>query len=134
MYFNCKGFAAAALLVSVNVGAQSALSSNIEMIAQPNKCVALTQGRRCYAQVSVSWTSSTVDNICLVDLDNNIELYCWRAKNEGEYLYEMASSTDISLALFRKVETSRTTQLAKTTLKVSWLYEGTTRKRRWRLF
>lgn len=137
MYFNSKGFAAAVLFVSMSTQAQQATESDVEMIAQPNKCVALTQGRRCYAQVSISWTSNSENDVCLVDLDKQLELYCWRSKTQGRYLYEMASSTDINLALVRKTDailSSQNPQLASTTLKVSWLYEGNTRKRRWRLF
>lgn len=137
MYFNRNGFALIALWI---LGAKAALAQQnqaveIEMIAQPNNCVALTQGRRCYAQVNVTWTATTQVNVCLVDVENQVNLQCWRSQNQGQFVYELASATDVKLGLQTKInETSRPALVANTTIKVSWLYEGNNRKRRWRLF
>lgn len=144
MYFNCKRIAVScALLIAPIIGhAQQqpsdtfANSQDMEMIVQPNKCVALTQGRRCYAQVNITWQAKQLSSVCLIEIGSLKKLNCWVEQFQGQYTYEMESAEDITLSLVptSAIPSERETVLVSTTIEVSWLYEGSARKRRWRLF
>lgn len=151
MYFSCKRIAViVALTTFARIGSTQAISGegissivhaevpkqSMEMIVQPNKCVALTQGRRCYAKVNITWRSEASKTVCLVEAKSLVRLNCWEKQQHGQYIYEMESAEDVTLSLVPSeiVEIENQVVIASTTIKVSWLYEGSARKRRWRLF
>lgn len=144
MYFNCKRIAVVVGLFAFiksgdaqeQLGKESMPINDIEMIVQPNKCVALTQGRRCYAQVNITWQSEIPTTVCLIESNTSLKLNCWEQKRQGQFTYEMASAEDVTLSLMPLDSSPAEEPLVITsaTIEVSWLYEGSARKRRWRLF
>ncbi|WJG09804.1 DUF3019 domain-containing protein [Aliiglaciecola sp. LCG003] len=139
MYSNCKGIAVACLMILFHQGlyAQTLGDAQVKMVAQPNQCVALTQGRVCYAQVRINWTANASQSLCLADSQSSRILQCWKGQVKGEFIYEMESKEDVLLHLVvppQETSNGKPEPLARTVIKVSWLYESNARKRRWRLF
>jgi len=146
MFFNCNGIAVTLVLLIVSCWTKAAHANeqneNVvfqpELIAQPNKCVALNEGRACFALVNVTWQSNEPGNICLFDSLNAKPLFCWNHASKGQYWYNMEASEDVTLKLTllqnTKTRVDSELSLAQTTIKVSWLYKTNSRKRRWRLF
>ena len=146
MYFNCNGIAVTLVILLFSGWAKSTFAqqqSDIgeiqsELIAQPNKCVAINQGRACFAKVNVSWTLDRPANIWLVDSLKSRPLFCWQNVLSGRYLYNMEADKDVQLRLVVVEKAAKQAlsdmAIAQTTIKVSWLYKTNSRKRRWRLF
>lgn len=146
MFFNCNGTAVTLILLIASCWTKAVYANEQnkslvlqpELIAQPNKCVALNEGRACFAKVNVTWHLDHPANICLLDSVKSEPLFCWRNATRGQYLYNMEASKDIKLSLILLKESNLkvqpNTSLAHTTINVSWLYKSNSRKRRWRLF
>lgn len=121
-------------LCSFSAVAQSEKVIQLGLNAQPNKCVALNQGRECFAKMLINWRLEQTNNYCLSIkyLNRQVEtIKCWQQNSMGQLEYEFQSSSDAQLFLTRSTDNK---MLASATIQVSWLYKATTRKRRWRLF
>lgn len=102
--------------------------------AQPNKCVALNQGRECFAKMMINWRMENTSDYCLVIKyfdGKRDELKCWQQKRFGQMAYEFQSVGDAQFLLTRSVDNKT---VASTDIQISWLYKASARKRRWRLF
>lgn len=137
MYFNCKGVAAfiIVLLGWVSSGqAQVVPSDRQPLVSQPTKCVALTQGRECFAQIVLTWKAAKDSDYCLVremqDL-RRIPLQCWEASASGKFVFDMQATQDVVILLLEK---DGKEAIGRSVVQVSWLYQSNSRKRRWRLF
>ncbi|MDU0353631.1 DUF3019 domain-containing protein [Paraglaciecola aquimarina] len=120
--------------VSLSSNAQQELIGESSLLVQPNKCVALNQGRDCFAKIMVSWRQSTENDYCLfvkVVERPPLLIKCWDSVNQAQWEYEFQSAMDGHFILMEK---SSDKVLASATIQVSWLYKANTRKRRWRLF
>lgn len=121
-------------LSSFTTFAQSRNTMQVGLHAQPNKCVALNQGRECFANVLIDWQLESVDDYCLLikHLDGKLtELKCWEQTSRGQLSFEFQSTRDLQLLLTRSADNET---VAAESIQVSWLYQASTRKRRWRLF
>lgn len=101
---------------------------------QPNKCVALTQGRQCFTKVTLRWRMKSAGDYCLLletAAGDNPPLQCWLSAKQGEFLYDMQADEDIIFVLRQK---NQNKALIRSVVQVSWLYKSNSRKRRWRLF
>lgn len=126
------------LLLLVGFSAQSYAQQNAgqsEVLqVQPNKCVALNQGRDCFTNVTIRWQLHEKLDYCLFlqSLDEAPRLIkCWQGLNQGQWQHEFQSDKNAQFILMEK---TGSTVLASASVQVSWLYKANARKRRWRLF
>ncbi|QTL34175.1 MULTISPECIES: DUF3019 domain-containing protein [Pseudoalteromonas] len=98
----------------------------------PNKCVALHEGRTCYADVTFSISAPQVGDYCIRDSNSKKILQCWANVSHFEYLLAFGSAQSVSYELISK---SKRDVLAVTTINVNWVHKVRNKKRRWqRLF
>lgn len=110
---------------------QSTSASEINFTAKPANCVALHQGRKCYARVTLQWQVPQQGNFCIYQKVSNKVIQCWENSNGNQIQFEFESSVKLEYQLVA-IEKNRV--LAETAIDVSWVHKATPRKRRWRLF
>ena len=121
-------------LYSFSITAQSKKLIQLGLHAQPNKCVALNQGRECFANILIKWQLENVNDYCLLvkHTDGKLtELKCWQQTSRGQFSYEFQSTRGLQLLLNRSTDNQT---VDTESIQVSWLYQANARKRRWRLF
>jgi len=121
-------------LYSFSITAQSKKLIQLGLHAQPNKCVALNQGRECFANILIKWQLENVNDYCLLvkHTDGKLtELKCWQQTSRGQFSYEFQSTRGVQLLLNRSTDNQT---VDTESIQVSWLYQANARKRRWRLF
>ncbi|WP_213608755.1 DUF3019 domain-containing protein [Pseudoalteromonas sp.] len=124
-FFYCLLFSYSGSLLAAPVQISAQLS------AVPDTCVALREGRNCYADVVLSWQQVEVGNYCLRDATSKYIMQCWLKQRQGSFNYAFDSTQSISFELFN----SNTSQvIAVTEVKLQWVYQNRQKKRRWRLF
>ena len=107
MYFKkISCFFLIALLFPFKTFAQITVEAAEHFAVTPNKCVALREGRPCYALVSVNWKKTSVGNYCLRYSKSKQLLQCWTAQSSGVYQYEFDGSTLPSGAYFYHLNTA----------------------------
>jgi len=114
-----------------NIDDNQTFDTAIQFNAQPANCVALTQGRKCFARIKFYWKVEQADNICLVRKDNNYLIQCWKNINEVSTSIEFESDKKV---VYQLIQQQTRQAIAETTVNVSWVHKSTPRKRRWRLF
>ena len=101
------------------------------LIAVPDTCVALREGRDCYADVVLTWSQPIIGNYCLRDATSKYIMQCWLKQQKGAFNYAFDSQQSISFELFD----SNTSKIISTAeVKLQWVYQNRQKKRRWRLF
>jgi hypothetical protein len=126
------------LLLLVGFSAQSYAQQNSGLSqalqVQPNKCVALNQGRDCFTNIMIRWQLKEKRDYCLflqVLQEPPRLMKCWQGLNQGQWQHEFQSAKGAEFLLMEK---TGNTVLASASMQVSWLYKASARKRRWRLF
>ncbi|MBE0367058.1 DUF3019 domain-containing protein [Pseudoalteromonas sp. MMG013] len=99
--------------------------------AAPSKCVALNEGRTCYADVKFSINTPVVGDYCIRESTSKKILQCWAQSQSFEFVLGFGSAESMSYELISK---SQRDVLAVTTIEVNWVHKIRTKKRRWRLF
>ena len=99
--------------------------------AVPDTCVALREGRHCYADVVLSWQQPQIGNYCLRDATSKYIMQCWLKQQYGSFYYTFDSTNSISFELF---DSNTSKVIATTEVKLQWVYQNRQKKRRWRLF
>ncbi|TMN38638.1 DUF3019 domain-containing protein [Pseudoalteromonas sp. S2755] len=99
--------------------------------AVPSKCVALNQGRTCYADVKVTVNAPTEGDYCIRESLSKKILQCWAKADTFKYELDFSSDESLSYELISKQSRD---VLAVTTIEVNWVHKVKTKKRRWRLF
>jgi hypothetical protein len=136
MYFKLsKGFALLGVFVLVGITSSSVNSAELtvepqQLIAQPALCVALHQGRKCFAKVTFTWSAVSVGDFCLYQKIPRRKVKCWQQSKGNHTLLEFASSEKLTFQLIDQ----KNIPVAETLIDVSWVHKATPRKRRWRLF
>jgi len=97
---------------------------------KPVMCVALNQGRTCFAQITIQWSAAINDNFCIVQKQSKQEIKCWKNSKGSSISFEFESNESLTYQLVNTKDES----LAETTVDVSWVHKKSPRKRRWRLF
>ena len=113
--------------------AQEIKQNHVLLQMKPQMCVALTQGRTCYAQVTIEWSASYTGNFCIAKQNTDgipQKIQCWTQSKGDSVSFEFESNESLTYQL----TTNGNETLAETTLNVSWVHENSPRKRRWRLF
>lgn len=116
---------------SLNNDSTAETGMNVSLTATPANCVALHQGRKCFAQVSLIWKTPQFGHYCVYQKSTNQVLQCWKNSNGNQLSFEFQSSEKIEYTL---VEFNQKEVLAKSEINVSWVHKSSPRKRRWRLF
>lgn len=114
-------------LLSSPLSAADDATGGIKLALTPATCVALQQGRLCYATVHVRWQSATPQDLCLQA--GTRKLYCWPTSREGQWRYEFAEYDSQQLQLV-----SPDGIQAQATISVNWVQKNPRVKRHWRLF
>lgn len=120
------------LLVSAHLSAeqsprQEGAAPIMDFAVSPTKCVTMEQGRRCYADIVVTWNSSQPLDACLI-LDQQ-RLHCWSQQRSARLEFEFVSSQNATLVLQQGPAI-----LARQDIQVSWVHSDTRRRSYWRLF
>lgn len=119
------------LLIFPTISSAKTTDKTAPLIALPDTCVALREGRNCYADITLSWQQPTIGNYCLRDATSKYIMQCWLKQQQGVFEYTFDSQQSISFELFD----SNTAQIIATTeVKLQWVYQNRQKKRRWRLF
>ncbi|GAB3019843.1 DUF3019 domain-containing protein [Bowmanella dokdonensis] len=116
------------LLASLPLSGETAAEPRL-LTVTPDTCVALNQGRTCYATIAVTWHSELPGDYCLQLEDQTQPLHCWQKANQGHWQFEFAAEQSTRLLLTNGQQT-----LAKHEIQVNWVYKSQRRKRGWRLF
>jgi hypothetical protein len=93
----------------------------------PDTCVALQQGRLCYATINIQWQTSQPLDVCLHA--GTEKLQCWQASSTGRLRYEFVATDSQQLQLI-----GADGVLAAAVVKVNWVQKNPKVKRHWRLF
>ncbi|MCG9759068.1 MULTISPECIES: DUF3019 domain-containing protein [Pseudoalteromonas] len=118
------------LLFSELLHAEETVSVGI-LHAVPSKCVALNQGRTCYADVKVTVNAPTEGDYCIRESLSKKILQCWAKTDTFKYELDFSSDESLSYELISKQSRD---VLAVTTIEVNWVHKVKIKKRRWRLF
>ena len=106
----------------------------IQLVAQPNSCITLYQGRSCFANITFNWQSDEQGRYCLHQLSKSGEnkiLHCWQISKGDKKTIVFESSETTTFALKKQYSDK---VLSETKVSVSWVHKSTPRKRRWQLF
>jgi|VirMetMinimDraft_7_1064189.scaffolds.fasta_scaffold01726_6 hypothetical protein len=123
-----------ALSTSFTVSAQqepAEMIANTALSAMPAKCITLTQGRQCFATVTLRWKTPIKGNYCLYQVGENKALDCWYNQQQNVTTFEFESSKSVQ---YKLVAYDQEQVIAHTLIEVSWVHKASPRKRRWRLF
>lgn len=101
-----------------------------QLTVQPATCVTLHEGRTCFTQITLTWSSLTAGDFCIYQKESKEKIRCWKQSNGNSALYEFESTEKLSFILINQNNIS----VAENIIDVSWVHNATPRKRRWRLF
>ena len=101
------------------------------LMAKPEKCVALREGRQCLAEVAFRWKTQGKGNYCLLEQSELAVLHCWDQASSGQHTLAFSKQKTTRFVLVVK---GTTQAVATTDVEVSWVYKTKHKKRRWRLF
>ncbi len=119
------------LLISNFVSAEQSSIAEGELVAVPDTCVALREGRSCYADVVLHWQQPEEGNYCLRDTETKHIIKCWMRQQQGEFNYAFDSKHSVS---FELINSDSSKAIATTQVQLQWVYKNRQKKRRWRLF
>lgn len=116
-------------LFSYTVSAAEHLNEPLIIKAQPAQCVALHQGRECFATISLNWQPILLGHYCLYQKETLVK--CWENNTSSIISFNFQSSETKRYSI---IDQRNKNVVAQTTIEVSWVHKATPRKRRWRLF
>lgn len=99
--------------------------------ALPDTCVALREGRNCYADIELNWQLNQVGNYCIRHSESKHIMQCWLKQSTGSMLYQFNNATSES---FELINSDNGKVIASAQVQLQWVYESRQKKRRWRLF
>ncbi|MDN3378123.1 MULTISPECIES: DUF3019 domain-containing protein [unclassified Pseudoalteromonas] len=114
---------------SLLVHGEQAQENNL--LAVPDTCVALREGRNCYADIALNWQQPEVGNYCLRDATSKHIMQCWLRQQSGQFNYAFDSVETIA---FELINSDNGKIIATTQVQLQWVYQNRQKKRRWRLF
>lgn len=107
------------------------IAGEVRFSLSPSKCVALNEGRTCFADVAFTLELPDQREYCVREMGQAMPIGCWRASETVKYLHSFAHSTTTTYEL---VDRAKGNVLASQTIEVNWVHKIQTKKRRWRLF
>jgi hypothetical protein len=119
------------ILLFPSIGFTAEQTPTPSLVAQPDTCVALREGRSCYADVTLTWQQPKIGNYCLRDATTKYIMQCWLKQQTGNFNYEFDSQQTVVFELF---DSDTSLVIADAEVKLQWVYQNRQKKRRWRLF
>ncbi len=119
------------LLFAKPVLSQQQPSPDNSLVAMPDTCVALREGRNCYTEVDLAWQQQHVGNYCLRDAQTKHIMQCWLMQQKGLFKYQFDAAESIG---FELINSNNGKVVALTEVQLQWVYKNRQKKRRWRLF
>ncbi|MDX1280086.1 DUF3019 domain-containing protein [Shewanella colwelliana] len=105
---------------------------SIVFTAAPERCVALHKGQTCYQDVQFRWKTPEVGQYCLVLVERQQQLTCWRGASVQQYQYSFEGDKTTTFNLIRNGDTN---PLAEVKVIVTWVYKAPKQSQSgWRLF
>lgn len=102
------------------------------LIINPKQCVALHQGKKCYVDIQISWTTQQQSNYCLFSSLQNEALKCWSQQSSGTFKQEVVANENVQFYLKKQ---ANNTILQSTELEMKWVYQKNAKPRSyWRAF
>ncbi len=99
---------------------------------QPNQCISVHQGEKCYVDISLNWQTKQSGNYCLFSSQQQAPLLCWQNSLSGKFEQEMSANQNVVFYLKAQYGSEI---LAQKELKMAWVYKKSARARTsWRLF
>lgn len=105
-------------------------ATQTQLQVKPAKCVALNEGRTCYAKVIFSWQSAQQQPLCIYQKNPKKKIACWQHPNEKAIAFDFQANQ----SRFYQLINHHDIVLAETMIEVNWVYDSGPRKRRWRVF
>ena len=108
------------------------LPNEVQLKAEPNRCITLHQGQVCYQQVTFSWQTPNDGQFCLHSELSQTALTCWQGATQTGYNYTFEASESTYFEIRPKGEDQ---VLGRIKVQVAAVYKTSTRSHsRWRLF
>ena len=110
---------------------QTIAQESAVLAVQPNKCVALRKGQKCYQKLNITFKASEPRDYCLYLEGNQIPIKCWINARQGNLNYALNSENSVQFIL----QNASGELMAVSQVTVAWVYsKRTRRKSSWRLF
>ena len=97
----------------------------------PSKCVALREGKNCYADIEVFWKMNYLSDFCIRKQADKSIVRCWQNTQQGAHQYTFNSTITVNYEL---IDMRSGQVFGNSKIDVSWVYTNKQKKRRWRLF
>ena len=125
------GGVVAANFISPNVSANTEIKK-YTLHLKPQQCIAVHQGKECFADVELTWRIKVKGDYCLYSSQQTKALKCWQNSNQGEFAKEVSSTTNV---LFFLKNTVNDKVIISKELEMAWVYKKTSRSHlSWRMF
>lgn len=119
------------ILFAKPVFAQDQANTDNALVALPDTCVALREGRNCFAEVDITWQQHNIGNYCLRNAQSKHIMQCWLMQQKGLFRYQFDSAESVG---FELINSNNGKVVASTEIQLQWVYKNRQKKRRWRLF
>ncbi|WP_370981332.1 DUF3019 domain-containing protein [Agaribacterium sp. ZY112] len=109
---------------------------SVSLELNPQRCIALHRGQRCYQDILFRWKSTRTGHFCLFmrqgGLADEKSLKCWQKQAAAEFHYEFSGEQS---SWFFLVDMETKEELASTELDLVWVYKRSKKiSSGWRLF
>ncbi|GBL05901.1 signal peptide-containing protein [Glaciecola sp. KUL10] len=91
----------------------------------------MSKGKQCYGNLTLYWQLDRPRNICLFSQTDKRPIYCWSKRLQGNYegSFVLFESNKYSIVDIESKEV-----LMTETISVTWVFQESRQRRRWRLF
>jgi len=105
---------------------------NYELEVIPTKCLAVEQGKYCYATVKIKWQALKKNDYCLFSSMSKAVLQCWSHESKGNMQLDLKTKNNV--LFFLRIKHSDKILISKA-MKVVWVYKKNSRSfTTWRMF
>lgn len=107
---------------------------NYSLLAKPQMCVVLDEGRECFAQITFTLSTIATGKVCLIQKSPYKVMYCVNEPNKKNNVYDFYYEFISDKTKTYQLVNQENQVLAETVIEVNWVYESSPLKRRWRAF
>ena len=87
------------ILFAKPVFAQDQANTDNALVALPDTCVALREGRNCFAEVDITWQQHNTGNYCLRNAQSKHIMQCWLMQQKGLFRFQFDSAESVGFEL-----------------------------------